>query len=156
MTNILIVWSLGGLGFYINGNLLSILAFRIRRHLFWSNMKPGFSSPANRSPGHSHTPLWLEFHVPPGGPHCLVGTDHWEFLPLMSASIFHPWVLILPSGAAWNKPSVDFTLTIWKWLSFLVFPRSLLCIPLTPTAPVFGCPEIVRFLWDTLCHPCPS
>lgn len=75
-------------------------------------------------------------------------TDHWEVLPLMSASIFHPSVLILLPGATWNKPWVDLPLTIWKWLSFLAFPRSPVCIPLAPTAPsLFGCPKINEMAW---------
>ena len=88
MTNILVIWSLGGLGFYMNGDLFSIIAFRIKSHLFQLNMRPGFSRPAKWSSGHSHIPLWLVVSAPPGGSLCLTGTDCWEGLHLMELPSF--------------------------------------------------------------------
>jgi len=59
MTNILVVWSLGGFGFCINGNLFTIFALQNQEAsvpIPYSNMEAQGQSLATRPSNHRDTP----------------------------------------------------------------------------------------------------
>ena len=119
MTNILVVWSLGGVQFCMSGNLFRIFALQNQEAsvpIPYSNMEARAQSLAKRPSNHRHTP-W------PGSPYrwpilSVIDSDSWEVhlqMRLSLACCFHllPFLCALEkemaphsSVLAWRSPGM--------------------------------------------------
>lgn len=164
MTDIPVVWSLGGFGFCISGPFLRIIAFRNQKASMptpQSNMEAGGGSPLQRGPQTAAIPLgpWETGVQSP----CRWPIQSIIGLTVGSSSSDGATASLLPSSfihcsLAWplapfrTNLSSDFPVRIWKGLSCPVFPRALLAIPSIPTALVsWAGLKMMRLLW----HPPP-
>ena len=154
MTNILVVWSLGGFGFCINGNLFTIFALQNQEAsvpIPYSNMEAQGQSLATRPSNHRDTP-W------PGSPYrwpilSVIGSDTWEVHPQMELSLvccFHllPILRILKIqtevcilGALQNKPKFWFPFKYLKTAITSCLSQAFTFHPLNARSPG-------RFIWS--------